>query len=71
MSAKILRLTDYRVADVADTGIDLATAVDAAIPDLREVLSCWDSEVARQRTVECETMLSRAFSECVAGKPEV
>lgn len=71
MSAKILKLSDYRVADVVEGGVDLVTAVDVAIRDLREILSCWGSEAARQRTEECESMLRRAFSECVAGHSEL
>jgi hypothetical protein len=70
VSAEILRLCDYRIDDVADDEIDLATAVDAAIRDLREILSCWNSEVARQRAEECELMLRRAFSQFVGSKPE-
>jgi len=51
VSAEILRLSDYRMDDGADGGIDLATAVDVAIRDLREILLCWgsDYEIARQR----------------------
>ena len=36
--AVILKLSDYRSTDIADDEIDLLTAVDAAIRDLREVL---------------------------------
>lgn len=70
MSAEILRLSDYRVEDVADGEIDLVTAVDAAIRDLREIQLCWGSEVARQRVEECELMLRRAFSGFVVGQSE-
>jgi hypothetical protein len=70
MSAEILRLSDYRIDDIADGEIDLVTAVDAAIRDLREIMLCWDSEVARQRAVECELMLRRAFSAFVGGQSE-
>ena len=70
MSAKILRLSDYRIDDGAADEIDLATAVDVAIRDLREILQCWGSEIARQRAGECEMMLHRAFSRFVAGRSE-
>ena len=70
MSAEILRLSDYRIDDVADGEIDLVTAVDVAIRDLREILLCWGSEVARQRAEECELMLRRAFAGLVAGQSE-
>jgi hypothetical protein len=66
VSAEILELSDYRVCDIADGDIDLATAVDVAIRDLREILSCWGSEAARQRAQECELTLLRAFSGFVA-----
>jgi hypothetical protein len=65
VSAEILRLSDYRMDDGADGEIDLATAVDVAIRDLREILTCWGSELARQRAEECELTLRRAYSEFV------
>ena len=70
MSAQILRLSDYRITDVADGEIDLVTAVDVAIRDLHEILLCWGSEVARQRAEECEAMLRNALSGAVVGQPE-
>jgi hypothetical protein len=65
VSAEIVVLSDYRTGDCADDEIDLATAVDVAIRDLREILTCWGSENARQRAEECELTLSRAFSRWV------
>ena len=73
MSAEILRLSDYRGGDyrINDSAeIDLATAVDVAIRDLREILSCWGSDAARQRAQECESTLLRAFAGFVAGRPD-
>jgi hypothetical protein len=70
VSAEILKLSDYRIDDGADDEIDLVTAVDVAIRDLREILLCWGSEVARQRAEECESMLHRAFSRIAAGRSE-
>jgi hypothetical protein len=67
VSAEIVILSDYRVGDRVDDEIDLATAVDAAIRDLREIRLCRNSEVARQRTEECELMLRRAFSGFLGG----
>ena len=61
MSAEVVRLSDYRNDDVADGQIDLTTAVDVAIRDLREILSQWGSETARHRLKECELMLRDAF----------
>jgi hypothetical protein len=65
VSAEILRLSDYRMDDGADSGINLATAVDVAIRDLREILLCWGSETARQRVEDCESTLRRAYCEFV------
>ena len=70
MSAEILKLSDYRINDVADSEIDLATAVDIAIRDLREILACWGSETARQRAQECELTLRRAYFGFAAGQSQ-
>jgi hypothetical protein len=70
VSAEILKMSDYRVCDISDGDIDLATAVDVAIRDLREILSCWGSEAARQRARECELTLLHAFSGFVAAQSE-
>ncbi|MGC1779215.1 MAG: hypothetical protein WBB34_14820 [Xanthobacteraceae bacterium] len=69
MSAEILRLSDYRIDESADSEIDLATAVDVAIRDLREILMCWGSEMARQRAQECESTLRHAYSGFVNYQP--
>ena len=71
MSAEILKFSDYRKDDDANDEIDLATAVDVAIRDLREILLCWGSEVARQRAQECELTLRRAFSGFVIDQSEL
>jgi len=62
VSAEIISLCDRRKSAESDNEIDLHTAVDVAIRDLREILLCWGSEMARRRAEECESMLSRAFS---------
>lgn len=72
MTAEIVRLSDYRVeckSCEADEDIDLATAVDAAIRDLREIQARWGSDTARQIAQDCEEMLSRAFIGSVAEPP--
>lgn len=72
MSAEILKLSDYRVDDGADADqvtVDLVTAVDVAIRDLREILLYWGSETAQQRARECESTLRRAYSGVVLGPP--
>lgn len=67
MSAEILKFSDYRVDDSADVEVDLVTAVDVAIRDLREILLCWGSDTAQERAQECELMLRRAYSGSVFG----
>ena len=69
MSAEIVKLSDYRVDDGAEAEVDLVTAVDAAIRDLREILLCWGSDTAQERAQECELMLSRAYSGFVLSLP--
>jgi hypothetical protein len=71
VSAKILKLSDYRrVDDIAENEIDLVTAVDAAIRDLHEIRMFWGSDVARQRAEECEQMLRRIYLKSVAGQSD-
>jgi hypothetical protein len=70
VTAEILWLSDYRIDDGAHDEIDLVTAVDVAIRDLREILLCWGSEIARQRAEECELLLHRAFHRFVADRSE-
>jgi len=42
--------------------IDLFTAVDAAIRDLRDILAHWGEEAARVQANECRQMLEQAFN---------
>ena len=44
-----------------DVEIDLITAVDVAIRDLREIAERWD-ETAREQADECRMMLERAYA---------
>lgn len=41
--------------------IDLFTAVDVAIRDLRDILDGWGEEPARQQAEECHRLLQRAL----------
>lgn len=68
MTADIYQLSDYRAPDT-DCEIDLVTAADVAIRDLREILMYWGTEMARQRAQECELMLRRALSGSVNCGP--
>lgn len=63
MSATIVQLSDYRLVEAEDDEIDLVTAVDVVIRDLREILSDWNSNAARLRIEECERMLRTAYVE--------
>ena len=62
MSADIINLSDYRTAQVAEDDIDLVTAVDVAVRDLRQILLHWPSEEAREQLQQCEAMLTRSYS---------
>lgn len=42
--------------------IDLLTAVDAAIRDLRDISQRWGEEAARRQAEECREMLERAYN---------
>lgn len=44
-----------------DEEIDIYTAVDAAIRDLRDITARWGEEAARTQAEECRRMLERAF----------
>jgi hypothetical protein len=45
--------------------IDLLTAVDAAIRDLRDIAEHWGEEPARRQAEECRRMLEKAFAEAL------
>jgi Zn-dependent protease with chaperone function len=48
-----------------DEGIDLLTAVDAAIRDLREIATRWEEEASKRQAADCLLMLERAFQAAV------
>ena len=62
MSAEIIRLSDRKVAREATLAIDLRTAIDVAIRDLREIQGCWGTELARERLCECHDMLQEVLA---------
>lgn len=41
--------------------VDLLTAVDAAIRDLRDIASRWGEEAARMQAEDCRRMLEKAY----------
>ena len=51
-----------------DPEIDLLTAVDVAIRDLREISRRWGEESARRQAEECRQMLEGAFNAAVGEK---
>ena len=48
--------------EAVDTEIDLITAVDAAIRDLRDIIESWGAEASRVQADECRLMLERALA---------
>ena len=54
-------------ADICDEGpeVDLLTAVDAAIRDLKDILAGWGQEESRRQAEECRLMLERAFDAAI------
>jgi hypothetical protein len=48
-----------------DEPVDLLTAVDVAIRDLREISARWEEEASRRQATECLAMLERAFHAAV------
>ena len=48
-----------------DSPVDLLTAVDAAIRDLRDISERWGEESSRRLAEECRRMLERAFNAAV------
>lgn len=66
MSAEIIRLSDYRTEECELNEIDLVTAVDVAIRDLREILTFRDAQSIHSRVTECEALLRRALASACA-----
>ena len=54
-------------ADIAEehNEIDLITAVDVAIRDLRDIAERWGDESVRVQAEECRRMLERAYNAAV------
>ena len=52
-----------RVED--DAEIDLITAVDVAIRDLRDILAAWGEDAARRQAEDCFHMLQQALDAVV------
>jgi hypothetical protein len=54
-----------RESEEEDSAVDLLTAVDAAIRDLRDIAERWGEESSRVLADECRRMLERAFDAAV------
>jgi len=59
VSAEIIQLCE-RGGGIVD--LDLLTAVDVAIRDLREIEAHWGTELAFERLAECRAMLAAVLS---------
>ena len=57
MSAEIIWLSDRQAEADTNLAIDLRTAVDVAIRDLKEIHANWGTELALERLAECRSML--------------
>jgi hypothetical protein len=57
LSAEIIWLCDRRAKRETELAIDLRTAIDVAIRDLREIQAHWGTDLARKRLLECQEML--------------
>ena len=62
MSAEIISLCERRKSAESSTDIDLHTAVDVAIRDLREIQDNWGSALALERLIECRELLDAVFT---------
>jgi len=59
--AEIIQFRSRVELEEESPDIDLLTAVDAAIRDLRDIQTRWGEEAARIQAEECRLMLERAF----------
>jgi hypothetical protein len=62
--AEIIQFPRLVISD-EEVEIDLLTAVDAAIRDLRDITARWGDDAARLQAEECRAMLERAFQNAV------
>jgi hypothetical protein len=63
LSAEIIWLWDQNKAET-DLEIDLRTAVDVAIRDLREIEAHWGTSLGFERLLECRAMLRHCLQFC-------
>lgn len=60
--AKIIQFPVQASVIDEDPEVDLLTAVDAAIRDLRDIADRWGEEAARMQADQCRRMLEKAYS---------
>ena len=60
--AEIVQFRSRADLDEEALDIDLVTAVDAAIRDLRDIVARWGEEASRLQAEECREMLERALA---------
>jgi hypothetical protein len=64
LSAEVIWLRCQQPEPEIDLAIDLRTAIDVAIRDLREIQTHWGTELARDRLLECQEMLRSVLAAC-------
>jgi hypothetical protein len=60
--AEIVQFRSRADIEEENGDVDLMTAVDAAIRDLRDIAAHWGEEAARRQADDCRRMLEKAFS---------
>ena len=61
MSAEIIRLRDRQAQAETEVELDLHTAIDVAIRDLREIEAQWGTSLALERLAECRSLLRTVY----------
>jgi hypothetical protein len=64
VSAEVISLCERRKPAESLCEIDLHTAVDVAIRDLREIQDNWGTSLALERLAECRELLHTIFAAC-------
>jgi hypothetical protein len=62
--AEVIPFPSRFANEADDSDIDLLTAIDAAIRDLRDIAERWDPS-SRLQAEECRLMLERAYAAAV------
>jgi hypothetical protein len=63
--AKIIQFPPRAELDDEAPDIDLLTAIDAAIRDLRDIAAVCSEEAARRQAEDCRRMLERAYESAI------